>query len=53
VFTAWQQALGLDDVVEVPAGDGAGVWLRARARRGGVRVTVTAIVTAGEQAVTS
>ncbi len=53
VFTAWQQALGLDDVVEIPAGDGSAVWLRARARRGGVRVTVTAIVTAGETAAAS
>jgi hypothetical protein len=41
-FTAWQRALGLGDVLEVPAGDGAAVWLRARAQRGGVRVTVTA-----------
>lgn len=48
VFTAWQQALGLEDVLEVPAADGGdAVWLRATARRGSVRVTVTA-VTAGE-----
>jgi hypothetical protein len=43
-FTAWQQALGLDDVTETaPAGGTAG-WLRARAWRSGVRVTVTAAV---------
>jgi hypothetical protein len=47
-FTAWQQALGLDDVLEVPIGDGSAVWLRARARRGGVRVTVTATDSVGE-----
>ncbi len=49
-FTAWQQALGLDDVIEVPAGGGSAVWLRARARRGDVRVTVTATVITGETA---
>lgn len=47
-FTAWQQALGLEDVLEVPAGGGSAVWLRASARRGSVRVTVTAV--AGEDA---
>ena len=47
-FAVWQQALGLDDVLEVPAGDGSAIWLRARARRGGIQVTVTATVTAGE-----
>jgi len=49
-FTAWQQALGLEDVLEVPAaGGGSAVWLRASARRGNVRITVTA-VTDGEDA---
>jgi hypothetical protein len=48
-FTAWQQALGLEDVLEVPADGGSAVWLRARARRGSVRITVTA-VTGGEDA---
>jgi hypothetical protein len=43
-FTAWQQALGLDDVLEVPAGSGTTAWLRAHARRHGIRVTVTATV---------
>lgn len=47
-FTAWQQALGLEDVLEVPAADGGcAVWLGASARRGSVRVTVTAVA-AGE-----
>ena len=48
-FTAWQQALGLDDVLEVPAARGSAVWLRASARRGSVRVTVTAVA-GGEDA---
>jgi hypothetical protein len=43
-FTAWQQALGLEDIPGVPAaGCRAAVWLRATARRGSVRVTVTAV----------
>jgi hypothetical protein len=49
-FTAWQQALGLEDVLEVPAASGgSAVWLRASARRGSVRVTVTAVA-GGEDA---
>ncbi len=49
-FTAWQHAPGLEDVLEVPAAaGGSAVWLRASARRGRVRVTVTA-VTGGEDA---
>ena len=48
-FTAWQQALALDDIAETVSGGGAVAWLRARAWRGGVRVTVTATVfTAGQ-----
>jgi len=48
-FTAWQQALALDDVVETASIGGAVAYLRARAWRSGVRVTVTAAVfTAGE-----
>jgi hypothetical protein len=43
-FTAWQQALALDDVLETASGSGAVAWLRARTWRGGVRVTVTATV---------
>jgi hypothetical protein len=38
-FTAWKQALGLEDVPGVPAA----VWLRASGRRGAVRITVTAL----------
>jgi hypothetical protein len=50
-FMAWQQALGLEDVLEVPAAGGGGdaVWLRARIRRGSVRITVTAVA-AGKDA---
>jgi hypothetical protein len=43
-FTAWRQALELDDVLETLPGSGAVAYLRARAWRGGVRVTVTAAV---------
>jgi hypothetical protein len=46
-FAAWRQALGLDDVTGVPASGGSPARLRARAWRGGVRITVTAAV-AGE-----
>jgi hypothetical protein len=53
-FAAWQQALALDDVRETASGGGAAAWLRARAWRSGVRVTVTATVFTGdERAVTS
>lgn len=45
-FSAWQQALSMDEVPETASGGGAAVWLRARAWRGGVRVTVTAAVLA-------
>lgn len=48
-FTAWQQALVLDDVAETALSGGAAAWLRARAWRGGVRVTVTATVPAGDE----
>jgi len=43
-FTAWQQALRMDDVQEMPSGDGAPAYLRASASRDGVRVTITATV---------
>jgi hypothetical protein len=54
-FTAWQQALGLEDVLKVPAAVSDGTWLRARAWRGSVRITVTAMVPAAgaDAAVTS
>jgi hypothetical protein len=48
-FTAWQQALALDDVAETASAGGAASWLRARAWRGGVRVTVTAAVFTGDE----
>lgn len=42
-FTAWQQALGLDDVTAEYADRGGKVsWLRARAVHGGVSVSVQA-----------
>lgn len=42
LFTAWQQALRLDDIAETPSGDGMAVYLRARTRHNGVLVSVTA-----------
>jgi hypothetical protein len=41
-FSAWRRALRMDDVQEVPSGDGAPAYLRASASRDGVRVTITA-----------
>ena len=43
-FAAWQQALSLDDVTQIPGSGGSPGRLRARAWRSGVRVTVTAAV---------
>jgi hypothetical protein len=43
-FTAWQLALGMDAIQEVASDDGAPAYLRARASRDGVRVTITATV---------
>ena len=52
LFDAWRRALRLDDVTQTP--DGATVYLRGRAWRNGVLITVTATVfTGNEQAVTS
>ena len=52
-FAAWRQALAMDDVLE--AAVSGGTWLRARAWRGGVRISVTAMVPAAgaDAAVTS
>jgi hypothetical protein len=52
-FAAWRQALAMDHVLETAVS--GGTWLRARAWRGGVRVTVTAAVPAAgaDAAVTS
>ena len=44
LFDAWQQALLLDEVTEAPPGNGMAVYLRARAWRNGVLVSLTATV---------
>jgi hypothetical protein len=44
LFAEWRQALGLDEVTEIPSADGTPVYLRARGVRGGVTVSVTATV---------
>ena len=44
LFTAWQQALRLDDVTETVSENGAAVHLRARAWCNGVLVVLTAAV---------
>jgi hypothetical protein len=46
-FAAWRQALAMDDVRETSVA--AGAWVRARVWRGGVRVTVTATICAGDR----
>jgi hypothetical protein len=42
-FTAWRQALGLQDVQETTMGDGTS-YVRVHASRGTIRVTLTAVV---------
>ena len=44
LFGQWQQALGLDEVTEIPSASGTPVYLHARGVRGGVTVNVTATV---------
>jgi hypothetical protein len=44
LFGKWRQALELDEVTEIPAGNGTPVYLCARGVRGGVAVSVTATV---------
>jgi hypothetical protein len=44
LFGQWRQALGLDEVTEVPSANGTAVYLHARGDRGGVPVSVTATV---------
>lgn len=44
LFGQWRQALGLDDVSEIPAASGTAVYLHARGVLGGVSVSVTATV---------
>ena len=42
LFAEWQQALGLDEVTEIPSADGTPVYLRARGVCGGVPVSLAA-----------
>jgi hypothetical protein len=44
LFAQWRQALGLDEVTEIPAAGGTPVYLHARGVRGGVAVSVAATV---------
>ena len=44
LFGEWRQALGLDDVTEIPSANGTHVYLHASGIRGGVAVSVTATV---------
>jgi hypothetical protein len=44
LFAQWQQALGLEEVTEIPAAGGTPVYLHARGVRGGVTVSVAATV---------
>ena len=44
LFGQWRQALGLDEVTEIPSAGGTPVYLHARGVRGGVTVSVTATV---------
>jgi hypothetical protein len=44
LFAEWRQALGLDEVAEIPAAGGTPVYLHARGVRGGVAVSVAATI---------
>lgn len=44
LFGQWRQALGLDEVTEIPAAGGTAVYLHARGVLSGVTVSVTATV---------
>ena len=44
LFAQWQQALGLDEITEIPSAGGTPVYLHARGVRGGVAVSVAATV---------
>jgi hypothetical protein len=44
LFAQWQQALGLEEVTEIPAAGGTPAYLHARGVRGGVTVSVAATV---------
>ena len=44
LFAEWRQALGLDEVTEIPAAGGTPVYLHARGACGGVAVSIAATV---------
>ena len=44
LFGQWRQALGLEEVTEIPSANGTAVYLHARGVRGGVTVSVTTTV---------
>ena len=44
LFGQWRQALGLDEVTEIPSAGGTAVYLHARGNRSGVTVSVAATV---------
>jgi hypothetical protein len=44
LFGQWRQALGLDEVTEIPSAGGSPVYLHARGVRGGVAVSIAATV---------
>ena len=44
LFAEWRQALGLDEVTEIPAVGGTPVYLHARGVRGGVTVSIAATI---------
>ena len=44
LFGQWRQALGLDEVTEIPSAGGSSVYLHARGVRGGVAVSIAATV---------
>jgi len=47
LFTAWRQALGLQDVQETTMGDGTS-YVRFHTSRGTIRVTLTAVVASSD-----
>ena len=44
LFDEWRQALGLEEVTEIPAAGGTPVYLHARGVRSGVTVSVAATI---------
>jgi hypothetical protein len=44
LFGQWRQALGLDEVTEIPSAGRSPVYLHARGVRGGVAVSIAATV---------